>query len=145
MAFKFSLATVMRLREIAEEREERLLQQIMQQIVQARQTLVDLATRRESLLRQREDMLMQKTSAAELLLLQGQLRSVDDLQESGKKQVADLESLRLKQMQVYEEAHRGRELLAGMREKSLMQFRRTQLRQEQDLMDDIFAARRGLR
>ncbi len=144
MAFRFPMATVLRLREIAEEREERLVTQILQQQAQARQTLIDLADRRMGLMRKREDALARKTSAAELLMFQGQIRTVEGLQVSGEKHLGDLEMLRQKQMQVYQAAHRDRELLAGMRAQHLDLYRVEQLRQEQSLMDDNFTARRRL-
>ena len=140
MAFHFSLETVLRVRKIAEDREERLLSQILQQMAECRQSLADLASRRATLLRERERALEAKTSAAELIVLQAQARVVEGLEESGKQHLASLEKLRVQQMRVYETAYGNRKLLATMREQQLDSFRAEQARAEQKEMDDRFAA-----
>ena len=145
MAFQFSLETVLRVRKIVEDREERLLAQILQQIAQCRQSLADLGLRQTKLYLGRERALAARISAAELLLLNGQIRTVEALEESGTQHLADLEKLRAQQMIVYETAHANRSLLATMREQALDRFRAEQAREEQKQMDDRFsAARHGL-
>ncbi len=144
MAFRFSLATVMRMREIAEQREERLLGQILARINLNRQTLSELGARREELLRAREALLKLTTSAAELLVFQGQLQAVEELQLEGAQQLGKLTVLRDQQMKVYERAHRDRELLAGLRQDQFEHFTRRQNLQEQRMMDDNFSSRRPL-
>ncbi len=145
MAFEFTLETVLRVRKIAEDREERLLTQILQQIAQCRQSLTDLALRRTELCLGRERVLAAGTSAAELLLLNGQIRTVEALEESGRQHWAGLEKLRAQQMIVYETAHANRSLLATMREQARDRFEAEQAREEQKQMDDRFsAARHGL-
>ena len=140
MAFQFSLETVLRVRKIAEDREERLLSQILQQIAECRQSLAELASRRAALVCERERALEAKTSAAELIFLHGQTRVVEDLEESGARHLANLEKLRAQQMRVYETAYGNRKLLANMREEQLDGFRAEQARTEQKEMDDRFAA-----
>ena len=142
MAFKFSLATLLRLKEIAEDREERLLGQIMNQIAQSKQTLIELGNRRVGLIRRREIALEQKTSAAELNVFHGQIRAIEDLEVSGHDQLVKLEALRLKQMKLYEAAHQNRELLSGMRDDQAEAHQRERTRQEQNVMDDNFSSRR---
>lgn len=147
MAFQFSLETVLRVRKIAEDREERLLTQILQQMTECRQNLADLALRRANLLLERERLLEAKISAAELIFLHAQTRVVEGLEESGKQHLAGLEKLRTQQMRVYETAYGKRKLLATMREQQLDSFRAEQARAEQKEMDDRFAsasARHGL-
>ena len=140
MAFRFSLETVLHVRKIAEDREERLLSQILQQMAQCRQSLADLASRRLNLGLKRERALEAKTSAAELLFLNAQMRVIDDLQESGGQHLADLETLRVQQLKAYQAAYGNRELLATMREEHLDRFRAEQARAEQREMDDRFSA-----
>ena len=140
MAFQFSLETVLRVRKIAEDREERLLTQILQQVAECRQSLVDLASRRTALLLERERVLEAKTSAAELIFLHARTRVVEDLEESGRQQLAGLEKLRAQQMRVYETAYGNRKLLATMREEQLDSYRAELAKAEQKEMDDRFAA-----
>lgn len=140
MAFRFSLETVLRVRQIAEDREERLLTQILQQMVQCRQSLAELAVRRTNLVVQRERTLQAKTSAAELLFLNAQMSVVQQLQTSGNQHLVDLEKLREKQLKAYEAAHCAQKLLATMREEQLDRFAVEQARAEQRQMDDRFSA-----
>ena len=142
MAFRFSLQTVLRLRQIAEEREERAMEEILRNVAQQQQALRSLAEDRERLFRQCETTLQLKTSAAELLLLHGQIQATADLEAKGRKHLAHLEGKREAQMRLYETARRDRELLTAERQQQAEQFRRLQVRKEQLQMDDIFSSRR---
>jgi flagellar export protein FliJ len=142
MGFRFPLATLLRLREIAEQREERLLGQILNQIVQGRQTLADLEVQRRNLIAQRELALQQTTSAFDIMGFYGRMQEIDTLEATGREHLAKLVTLREQQMKVYEAAHRNRELLSGMKGEQLEAYRREQTRQEQNAMDDNFSSRR---
>jgi flagellar export protein FliJ len=145
MAFRFSLATLLKLREIAEQREERLLGQIQSQIVQARQSLVDLATQREGLFRRREEALQQSTSAVELLNSYEQVRVVERHEENGRAQLEKLETLRVQQMKIYQDAHRKAEVLTEMRGDQKELFYKELTKKEQSVMDDNFSSRRAFK
>lgn len=142
MAFRFSLQTVLRLRQIAEQREERAMEEILRKVAQQRQHLSDLAELKERLVGQCETMLRLKTSAAEMALLQGQIQALKNKQITEENQLAQLEEQRQAQMKVYEAAHRERELLSRMREQQVDEFKRVQARKEQMQMDDVFSSRR---
>ena len=142
MGFRFPLATLLRLREIAEQREERLLGQILNQIVQGRQTLADLEVQRRNLIAQRELALQQTTSAFDIMGFYGRMQEIDTLEATGREHLAKLVTLHEQQMKVYETAHRNRELLSGMKGEQLEAYRREQTRQEQNAMDDNFSSRR---
>lgn len=145
MAFQFPLATLLRLREIAEQREERLLGQIQSQIAQHQQTLLDLAAQRRSCIAHREQMFQQGTPSAEIVGFYDRIRKIEELEQKGREQLAKLEGLRIQQMKAYEAAHGKKELLAGLREEQLEAYRSTQTRREQSVMDDNFSSRRHLR
>ena len=142
MAFRFSLETLLRLREIAEQREERLLGQIEQQIAQSRQTLADLASQREAEIRRREEALHQSISAVDLMDSHMRVRALIGLEASGGKQLTKLTDLREQQMKIYQTAHRSSELLSGMRDDQQDAFCKEQVKQEQKAMDDHFSCRR---
>jgi len=141
MAFKFSLATVLRLREIDEEREEKLLGQILSQITSTRLELEDLHRQVENLLRSREQQLQTTTSAAQLQITYGHMRALEILQKDVKEQIANLEELRDQQMNIYQNARRNREVVTSLRDQQRLVYREMKKRQEQALMDDNFAAR----
>ena len=141
MGFRFSLATVLRVREIAEDKEERLLTQILGQIAKTRQELHDLKAQVDMLLRKSETQLASTISAAQLHITYGQMRALEIMQKDLVEQLAKLETLRDQQMKVYATARRNREVLSELREGQLERFRYELTRQEQALMDDNFAAR----
>jgi len=145
MGFRFPLATLLRLREIAEQREERLLGQILNQMAQSRQSLADLEQQRLSLIAKRELALQQLTSGFDITGFYGQMREIEALELAGKEHLAKLAALREQQMKIYETAHRNRELISGMKSDQLDAFRQEQTRQEQNAMDDNFSSRRNFR
>jgi len=145
MAFRFPLQTLLRLREIAEQREERLLGQILNQVAQSRQILAELATQRTSVLLMREQAIQQRTSSAEINGYYDRLKTIDELERAGLEQLSKLVSLRDQQAKVYEAAHRQTELLAGMRGDQKEIYLRELDRQEQKMMDDNFSSRRSFR
>ncbi len=145
MAFKFSLATLLKLREISEQREERLLGQIQSQIVKSRQSLADLAAQREELFRVREEALQQSTSAVDLLHSYEQVRNVERLEESGREQLAKLITLRDQQMKIYQGAHVKTEVLREMRSGQKETFYKELTKREQSVMDDNFSSRRAFK
>jgi len=143
MAFKFSLATVLRLREIAEEREERLLMQIRQQMAQSQQELADLDTRCAAVIAQRESELTGQIPATELQDSYMQITVLEERKKIVREHLMKLETLRVQQMKVYETAHRNLEVIEQIREEKLEIFQRQQVRLEQHVMDDNFAARKA--
>lgn len=142
MAFRFSLATLLRLKEIVAEREERLVGQIQSQIVQTTQTLGDLEMRRMQEIRCREVSLQSVSSAAEIASSYATVSSFEAMQQTGQEQLAKLDALRLQQMKIYEVAYRNKELLAGIKEDQHKIYLLARARQEQMTMDDNFSSRR---
>jgi flagellar export protein FliJ len=142
MGFQFSLATLLRLREIAEDREERHLAQILSQIARTRLSLRECQTQNMNLIRAREGQIRRQLSGAQLQITYNQLRSLELMQKEIQDQLDKLEVVRDQQMKTYEAAHRDREALSQIREKQLQHFRYEQSRREQSTMDDTFASRR---
>ena len=142
MGFRFPLATALRVREISEQREERLLGQILNQMAQSRQTLADLEAQRRDIIAQRELALQQTVSAFDIVGSYRQMREIDDMERAAKEQLSKLAALREKQIKIYETAHRSRELLSGMKHEQLGKFQLERTRQEQNAMDDNFSSRR---
>lgn len=144
MAFRFSLETVLRLRQIVEEREERAMEEILRAMAQQRQELISLEKARERVFQQCDTLLKSKTFAAELRLLQEQIGALKDRELTGKERLARLEEQRQTQIKIYETACINRQLLSRIREQQVDQFRRVQARKEQMQMDDHFSCRRKL-
>ncbi len=142
MAFRFSLAVVLRLRQSIETREERALQSIQLDVSRMLQAIEDLGVAIGGAQRDRENALQQTISGGHLhsLLWEEQAAERGLRLLMGKLQA--LEEKRDKQMQVYQVAHREREMLSEMMQKERDMYEREWLRDEQKRLDDIFMARR---
>lgn len=141
MAFRFPLATLLRLREIAEQREERLLGQIQNQIAQSRLTLEEIARRRKNILNQREQALNEKTSGVGVADFYGQSKALERVEMQTRDQLAKLIVLRDQQSRIYQVASRSREVLSGMRDDQKAAFCKDQTKLEQKALDDSFSSR----
>lgn len=141
MAYRFPLATVLRLREIAEEKEERLLAQIVHRVVLTKTNLADIAVRREQVMRERESSLKSNLSAAGLQSFYGQLEALELAKQQAEEQLQKLEVLRVQQMTIYSLAHRNRQLLDDMHVQQRGVYDAQRTRAEQKVMDDNFASR----
>jgi flagellar FliJ protein len=143
MGFRFSLAVVLRLREIHEEREEQVLTQILARITQTREQLAAIQGQVAGAVLRREAQLSRQMSVAELhaayALVQVLKARCGELVE----EIRQLEQLRDKQILIYQAAHQNREVLSTMRAQQKESFRVEQGRREQTALDDIFMARRG--
>jgi flagellar FliJ protein len=143
MSFHFSLGTVLRVRGIVEEREERLLQQILFEISQA----TEAAERIDAEIAQTDE-----SRSAEIFRpligrnLHASYEKVKQLKEEKKNIVARIEKLiqlRDKQFVVYAEARRNREMLTDMRQEKRNVYDVDMARSEQKTLDDNYIARRG--
>jgi flagellar export protein FliJ len=142
MAFQFSLAVVLRLRESVEKREERALQSIQRDVIRTLQAIEDLSVAIGGAQQVREAALRQAISGGRLQSLLWE----EQVAEQGLRLLLDklqvLEQAREKQMQVYQAVHRDREMLSDMKKKQKDSYERDRLRDEQKQLDDIFIARR---
>ncbi len=142
MAFRFPLATLLRVRTIQEEREERMLQQILAEIAQttAAQAEVDAAIERLGASRH-EEFAMEATGS-DVHSHYGELAGLHERKAELQAHQDKLAALRDKQMKVYEAAHGDRELLAGLGDAQRAAYRSDLAKREQKMLDDNFAARR---
>lgn len=145
MAYRFPLATLLRLREIAEQREERLLGEIQNQITQGDNTLADLARQRDGVIRLREQALTQRMPGVELINSYEHLQLIETLEASAKKHLAKLTVLREQQLGVYQAANQSTEILREIRDTQRGEFHKQQAKQEQSVLDDNFCSRRSLK
>jgi flagellar FliJ protein len=143
MPFKFSLDTVLRVRVILEEQEERMLQRILFEVTQTREAIA------------RIDAELAGTTALRLAdvnkqdighNIQASYGYVQQLKQSRKEQEDRLEKLmqlREKQVAIYETARRNREMITDLREEKRSAYEAELARGEQKTVDDNFNARRG--
>lgn len=143
MAFKFSLATVLRVRGMVEDREERMLPRIQQEISQTRQAVaqadLDIAASNAS----RAAEVFKPSAGANVHAAYGGIQQLKQNREEYEAQLGKLEELKQMQLDVYRAARRDREMLSDMRAKQRDVHASDQARREQSTMDDIFSARRS--
>ncbi len=141
MAFRFSLAAVLRLREIHEQREERLLTRILAQVTQTREAISNLDLQLAQAASRREAELRRRMTAIELHVAYGLSAMLKESKQLREQQLVQFEQQRDKQIAVYRRAHQGRELLTNMRQEQQEEFLTEQGRKEQKALDDLFIAR----
>jgi len=142
MAFQFSLAAVLRVRVSIEKREERALQSIQRNIARTLIQIAELRDAMEVAQRERETALRQTISGGHLHTMLWEEQGGEQRVTSLLGELRVLEEASAKQMQLYQSAHQGREMLTNMRKKQKTSYEREWLREEQKRLDDIFMARR---
>ena len=143
MAYRFSLAPVLRVRELAVEQEERTLARIHNEIDRLRGGIACAEADLLEAARGRQ----QAFTAASLpaMHLHASYAMAQELRVRAallRKQLATFEELRTQQVARYEEAYRRREVLAGLREKDHGAWMAAQARRDGKAADEAFLARR---
>jgi flagellar export protein FliJ len=143
MAFQFSLATVLRVRKIIEEREEGRLQRILFDI----STIFDQIERNDADLTE-SDASRHTDVSGSCIGLQvhdsyGKVRQLKERRKDLERQIEELERARDEQLTVYDAARRDREMLTDMREKKRTAYDADMSKREQSTLDDNYIARRG--
>jgi flagellar export protein FliJ len=141
MAFKFPLATVLRVRTIREEREERMLQQIMFEIAQTVRLVehIDNELSRRNV--RRGTTTFTTVEGNDVHASYGELASLYHHRKEVGAHLEKLEQLKDMQIKVYETARRDREMLTDMRNDQRDEYAFNMAKREQKSLDDIFGAR----
>ncbi len=142
MPFRFSLAAVLRIREGIEEREERALEAIQVEIAKTLHAIDDIDQLHLQEAQHRQQLLSTTALAANVQL---SVLAQEELRERKKALQSQLQKLiaeRELQLKKYEEAHRNREMLTGIRQRQREQYDLEFARRQQKILDDIFLNRR---
>lgn len=143
MAFQFSLATVLRFREILEDREESMLQKILYEISQTLQAIARTDAKIAGSNAARIAEHFKLSTGQQLHVFYGQIKDLKQSREELATQLEKLEQLRERQLKVYEAARRNREMLTDMLEDKRGAYKSEMARREQKTLDDNYIARRG--
>jgi|SRR5580698_2703870 flagellar export protein FliJ len=141
MAFRFTLATVLRFRESVEKREELALQRILLEMARVRRE-IERITAEIAAAHEARNRAMQNPLPASYI--QGLLNDTETAAERRRNLVqalAALEKQHLLQTQKYQAAHRDRQMLSDMKAKKRDVYEQERARATQKVLDDIFAAR----
>lgn len=145
MSFYFPLATVQRLRELVEDREERLLQDIQFEIAQARTAISTVDSEVSAINRARIAQGKATSTALDIHAIYGQLESLKLKRKELEERLEKLEDLRQKQMVIYQEARKGREMLDDIHDNRRAVYDFEMNKREQRTIDDTFGAQRARR
>ncbi len=143
MPFHFSLQAVLRWRESFEQRERQRLQAIARELVKARQqrehTKRDRATAQHELQNKLRKGMTASEMQFELACDRARLRRLAVLND----QVAKLEDLRRRQLEVFRKAQQQRQIMENLRDRQRAAYQLIQTRREQQQMDDRFLITQG--
>jgi flagellar export protein FliJ len=142
MGFRFPLATVLRVRESIEKREERALQKIQVEMVRLRRQLEELSAGIANEHLAREDAMQRLMPAGHLHTMLWETQAAIEKEKALLHALESLDTQRVEQMKLYQAAHRSRETLTGMLNEQREEYAREQARTQQKYLDDIFIARR---
>ena len=143
MAFQFSLATVLRVRGIIEEREEGILQKILSDISKVFDDLERTDAQLAESDASRDADVFKPRIGLQIHAYYGELKGLKQRRKDLEGQIQKLEQARDAQLIVYEAAHRDREMLTDMYEKSRTAYDSDMGKREQKTLDDNYIARRG--
>jgi flagellar biosynthesis chaperone FliJ len=141
MGFRFSLSTVLRFRESVEKREELALQTVQLEIAGVQRLIEELATKID---RKYESLELAMQRPLQANLLQLLLSELNEAVEERQTLLLNLEMLQQKRkerLKAYRVAHSGRRMLTDIFTQQRNTYEQKQLRTQQKLLDDIFAAR----
>ena len=141
MGFHFSLATVLKVREDIEEREERALQRILAEMARVESEIEALTVQIARAHKEREEALLRPIAAAHLHVLLSDSQVAEEKKKSLLKYLQTLDQQRHQQTIVYQVAHRDRETLTNMSDQQREVYDQEQARAQQKTLDDIFMAR----
>ena len=142
MPFRYALATVLRVKESIEQREERALQKIKLEIARVARQIEDLNDAMAKAQVARELALRRTMPGGELQSMLWQMRAAGEMKKALLVTLHGLEELRLQQMKVYQAAHRDHETLINLFNEQRDLYEVEQARLKQKYLDDIFMARR---
>jgi flagellar FliJ protein len=143
MAFHFSLATVLRVRAIIEEREEGKLQKILFDISKVFDDLERIDTRIEEADNSRHAEALKPCFGLDVHASYGEVKELKQRRKDFEDKIQKLEEARDKQLTIYEAAKKNREMLTDMREKKRTAYNTEMNKREQKTLDDNYIARRG--
>ena|SRR6266851_4761669 len=143
MAFHFSLATVLRVRAIIEEREEGILQKILFDISKVFDDLERIDAQTEEADNSRHAEVLKPCIGLDVHASYGEVKELKQRRKDFEDKIQKLEEARDRQLTIYEAARRNREMLTDMREKKRTAYDAEMNKREQKTLDDNYISRRG--
>jgi len=141
MSFKFNLATLLRVRESIEKREETALQAIQAEIGRLRRTVEILDSEIGRSYKALEALMGHPLEAREMQLTLSEINRKNEMRQEVLLQIDACQQKQKEQLEAYRAAARGRQVLSEMRAQKRAEYDQRQERAQQKFLDDIFASR----
>jgi flagellar export protein FliJ len=141
MAFRFSLATVLRFRESVEKREELALQTLLLEMARVRREIESASTAIAAAQNARSEALRRTLPALQIQSMDYDVNAAADRRKALLKALEALDQRRIAQTDRYQAAHRDRRMLSDMQTRKRDAWEQERTRAEQRFLDDIFGAR----
>jgi len=141
MAYRFTLAAVLKLRESIEERDLHLLELTQHEIAHKLRLLEITQEQEQAEIATRERELSAGTYAALVDVVEAVQRRLRERQREMEKSLAELQLRRQKQLATYESSRRDRQVLSELRDRQREEYDARAARHEQRVADDMFLAR----
>ncbi|MGA7108908.1 MAG: hypothetical protein WBV28_18645 [Terracidiphilus sp.] len=145
MSFRFTLATVLRVRESIERREELALQRAEYEVARVQRQVEELSNKLAKDARDREQALQQPTQAFRLRSMQAEMDADMATRQALLDILQTLQQKRDAQMKRYQIAHNDHQVLIELQKQQKGEYEHEQERAQQKRLDDLFAARLHLR
>ncbi|MFZ3266970.1 MAG: hypothetical protein WA172_23405 [Terriglobales bacterium] len=142
MAFRFSLAAVLKYREALELREFVALEKVQQEIARLEAQIHEAEQDRGAKEQRRGQELARGMRSKQLQDAIDQELAVERYRDELAKQKTELALKRQELFKAYEESRRNREILAKLRTRKRADYTREQAKAEQATIDDLFLSRR---
>jgi len=141
VAFRFPLASVLRLRKTIERRAEVSLKSAQLEVARARRRIDELTGEMAKPWQDREKALGASTPANRLQLMQVEINAAIEARRILFETLQTLKLQRDAQMKAYQTAHRGRQVLTDLETQYRDLYEQEELRRQQKQVDEIFASR----
>jgi flagellar export protein FliJ len=141
MAFRFSLATVLRFRQSIEKREEFALQKLLLEMARIRREIEQLTRQIAGAQAARIKAIEQPFMAAELQTMLHDIDALNGRKSALAESLAALDKERAIQTGKYQAAHRDRQVLSEMSARRKDAYEQQRVLAQQKMLDDLFAAR----
>ena len=141
MAFRFTLATVLRVKESIERREERALREIQLEMARVSRQIDEIDANIAQSQNARNHLLQQPTPAGQLQTMLWEAQAAVEKRKALLQTLQTLEQQRNQQLKLYQAAHRDHETLINLANEQRTAYELAEARAQQKYLDDIFIAR----
>jgi len=142
MAFRFSLAAVLKFRESLEQQAYLALERIQQEIAQMERRIQKCEERLAVAVGRREKELRRGIASVHLQAAYDEELALQKQREAFLAKLQELLAKRQECLKAYEIARQKREILDDLRTRQFDAYHREQLKRQQKMLDDIFLSRR---